>query len=225
MSGSIGQKQALSVGDARYFTGNACKRGHISERFAKNATCVDCSALSGRLRYEANPASAVARAASWATENRERVREIKTKWRLANVEEARALERASRRKYPNTAKSWKSANAEQVRALKRNRKARLRAAEGHHCANDIEEILDRQSGKCVYCQTTLKGGYHVDHIIAISRGGSNWPFNLQILCASCNLQKGTKDHMEFARLMRSRGYDGPVEAAWINRDEQHGALS
>lgn len=44
---------------------------------------------------------------------------------------------------------------------------------------------------------TIKG--HIDHITPLKLGGSNWPRNLQLLCASCNIIKNAKDpiaHMQ-----------------------------
>lgn len=35
-------KEAKSLGIARYFTGRPCKRGHVCERFASTASCVEC---------------------------------------------------------------------------------------------------------------------------------------------------------------------------------------
>ena len=40
---------------------------------------------------------------------------------------------------------------------------------------------------CAYCG---KPADHLDHVIPVSRGGSDSPTNLQALCSACNLNKG-----------------------------------
>jgi hypothetical protein len=52
-------------------------------------------------------------------------------------------------------------------------------------------ILKRDGEVCTYCQTTL-GPFHIDHIIPVSRGGSNQDDNLCVACAPCNLTKSAK---------------------------------
>jgi 5-methylcytosine-specific restriction endonuclease McrA len=74
----------------------------------------------------------------------------------------------------------------------RNRDALMRNAEGTHTAQDVKSIYDGQGGDCVYCGADLSEGYHVDHIMPLVLGGSNWPNNLQCLCPTCNLRKGGK---------------------------------
>jgi 5-methylcytosine-specific restriction endonuclease McrA len=69
---------------------------------------------------------------------------------------------------------------------------RRRNAPGSFNANDIKRMYEHQNGKCVYCSIDLSGGYHIDHIWPISRGGTNYPENLQLLCPQCNLRKGAK---------------------------------
>ncbi len=45
---------------------------------------------------------------------------------------------------------------------------------------------------CEKCKRKCETKFHVDHIIPISKGGSNDYDNLQILCAKCNLEKHIK---------------------------------
>ena len=49
------------------------------------------------------------------------------------------------------------------------------------------EQLKKQDGHCLLCESTEKLG--VDHIIPISKGGSDDTENLQILCHKCNAIK------------------------------------
>jgi 5-methylcytosine-specific restriction endonuclease McrA len=44
--------------------------------------------------------------------------------------------------------------------------------------------------KCAHCGRP--GLLTVDHKIPLSRGGSNWPSNLQPLCFRCNVVKNDK---------------------------------
>lgn len=80
----------------------------------------------------------------------------------------------------------------QNKANKSRRRAREINAEGFHTADDIKRIYHEQSGKCVYCKIDLNNKFHLDHIIPLSKGGSNWATNLQCLCAPCNLHKHAK---------------------------------
>lgn len=53
-----------------------------------------------------------------------------------------------------------------------------------------QKILNRDNRMCKQCGDTEN--LSIDHKLPISRGGSNKEHNLQILCLSCNYQKGTK---------------------------------
>jgi 5-methylcytosine-specific restriction endonuclease McrA len=68
-----------------------------------------------------------------------------------------------------------------------------RAAVGKFTRADVEGLFKAQRGACACgCGRSLHGGYHVDHVIPIARGGTSWPENLQLLAPSCNLAKGAR---------------------------------
>lgn len=79
-----------------------------------------------------------------------------------------------------------------TKAKNSRRKARKRNASGTHTAADILRIYNEQEGLCAYCGIRLFDEYHVDHIVPLSRGGSNAPDNLACACPDCNLSKSDK---------------------------------
>jgi hypothetical protein len=56
-----------------------------------------------------------------------------------------------------------------------------------------DEIFRRDNYICQYCGREINEiELEVDHILPISKGGTNSPSNLQTLCVKCNQQKGNK---------------------------------
>lgn len=54
-------------------------------------------------------------------------------------------------------------------------------------------VLDRDEWYCQWCDTGLtEENWSIDHIIPISKGGTNELHNLQAMCRSCNSVKGTR---------------------------------
>ena len=53
------------------------------------------------------------------------------------------------------------------------------------------EVFKRDDYTCVQCGATKKNGatLHIDHIIPVSKGGTDELSNLQTLCSDCNLNK------------------------------------
>jgi hypothetical protein len=59
-------------------------------------------------------------------------------------------------------------------------------------------VFERDDYTCVFCGT--RGGkLHCDHLIPLSRGGSNDPENLATACDVCNLSKHAKTPEEWLR--------------------------
>jgi len=68
---------------------------------------------------------------------------------------------------------------------------------GTYSAKDIVSMMHHQNGECAACGKSLKAGYEVDHRVPLSRGGSNYVGNLQLLCTHCNRAKHNKFVIEF----------------------------
>jgi 5-methylcytosine-specific restriction endonuclease McrA len=95
-------------------------------------------------------------------------------------EELRRNRLAYNKKYRREHPDW-------AHAVKAKRRAIENGAPGHFSAADWANIKRRQRHRCANCGKRKK--LTVDHIIALSKGGSNYPENIQGLCGPCNSQK------------------------------------
>lgn len=75
---------------------------------------------------------------------------------------------------------------------KNNRRARKMNAGGSYTADDIMKQYSSQNGRCWWCGKKVGKKYHIDHVIPLSRGGSNGPRNIVISCPHCNVSKNDK---------------------------------
>jgi 5-methylcytosine-specific restriction endonuclease McrA len=178
-----------------------CKRGHLSPRDS-HGSCLACKPLTD---------------AAYQLRNRSRILKYQRRYRRTHKSELAAYferyhlkNRARRRRTMSSyyqahrsqararMKTWHKAHPESKRADCHNRRARLKKAPGRHTRHDVLALKLKQRNRCANCNRSLKPGYHVDHIIPITKGGSNWPSNLQLLCPRCNLRKGN-------RIIQNRG--------------------
>src|SRR6266702_4141239 len=156
-----------------------------------------------------------ARRKTWYAENRDQANAQHKVYYAANRDRLLAYGKAhytaNRDHYLANMKAYGVANRDHDRVYRRSRyaahrdhiksyhhklRAHKRSSEGTYTAQDIQNLFKGQKGKCALCKQRLVK-YEVDHFIPLYRGGSNWPYNLQLLCRSCNRRKHDKLPHEF----------------------------
>jgi len=203
---------ARAAGAKKYFTGKPCKYGHLAERLASTGSCTRCNEINNLLWDAAHRQQRSEAAKSRRQENPEKQREAVRRHYISNKEKRLAFARryaekhriliAEKRRLPASRvrdrerlRKWRKDNPESVKMST----SRRRAVIGNHSRADISEILGWQRNKCAYCRVSLRKGFHLDHILPIAKGGSNFRANLQALCPDCNLRKNAKHPIEFAQ--------------------------
>lgn len=256
------RKEALLSGDKYFFTGIACKYGHLAVRRVDNTSCTQCMRDRRTKRYWADPEGHRAKsrdrkarlyaedpepfkqaerarrsrdperfkaqAKQYYEKNKDHVKSSVSEYQQRNaaiIKKKKAEKYASlssEEKHFLSVKRWKrwednpnlkqqayekakiyrERNKALVRAHKANYSASKKQAEGNATGEQIAFLHILQEHKCFYCEEEYTD-YHVDHMIPLSRGGTNDISNLAIACPSCNLRKHAKMPWVFLAEMSS----------------------
>lgn len=92
--------------------------------------------------------------------------------------------------------STKDAKRERQRKIQVNgnrRRSRVKAAEGSFTREEWIALCHSYAGRCAYCHQRVNR-LTVDHVIPLSKGGSNCIANIRPACGSCNSSKGARDY-------------------------------
>lgn len=188
----------MAAGEKQYFTGIPCKNGHTCNRFTSSGGCTKCVAIhtSRYPRYPENPEKRAVSNAKWKKANREQTRISNAQYQQQHKHDSIKAKNERRKLRPEMIA--KHSNAYRARKV---------SADGTHTGEDIKRLWDRQGHKCAVpgCTNAIAGSgkniYHVDHIVPLAKGGSNYPDNLQCLCGVHNLSKNARDPYRWAQAL------------------------
>jgi 5-methylcytosine-specific restriction endonuclease McrA len=123
-------------------------------------------------------------------------REYGNTYRQSNRETIRAKHRIYQSQYQKD-------NPEVKRKAQSLRRARLRNCEGVFTTKEISELYSKQDGKCSICLCDISTKYEIDHKTPLSRGGSNWISNIQLLCPGDNKRKNSRTDEEYRLILKT----------------------
>ncbi len=95
---------------------------------------------------------------------------------------------------------------EEFRIYSRVRRAKKKGAGGKFIKRDVKNLYEMQNGCCCWCGKPMVNRllykkvppelywqmFTVDHITAVKRGGSNWRWNIVLVCWECNSSRKHK---------------------------------
>jgi 5-methylcytosine-specific restriction endonuclease McrA len=179
------------------YMGAPCKHGHSGERRTVNRSCVECSKKSKQAYDKAlrvkNPEGASVRLKYWRKANRAKQSEYFKDYYAKNKTKRNKQSCANRRKRKLKKVSTAYVHAQHLKRVERYK------AEGSHTYKEVLALVGAQNFQCKVCDASVRRMKHADHIVPLSRGGSDFIHNIQILCKACNLSKGNKTMEEWAQ--------------------------
>jgi len=157
-------------------------------------TCRACELAYNRKWQKENPEKRKAQNRRYYRRNKDKVNAYARKWAAEHPKKRKEIERRARQKHRERDRirkmRWRHANPGKSREMGNRRRALELDADGDYTAKEWRRLCRFYDNRCLACG--LKKKLEVDHVVPLTKGGSNDLSNLQPLCRSCNSKKGTK---------------------------------
>ena len=151
-----------------------------------------------RKYYKRNRENILKKQKRYRDSNKDVIRKTQQKHYNKNKDNILKYHKEYRVKYPEKHKEhvrrWNKSNPEKRRIYTMNRIARLKNSEGSFTSEEWEVLKKSCEYSCLCCGVKEpKTKLSIDHVIPLSKNGSNSITNIQPLCLSCNQKKGVKN--------------------------------
>ncbi len=153
--------------------------------------------MNGKYRRSNCKACQDSKNAQWAKKNKAKVKEYLRDYYQENKEKLKESMKEWQKRHPGYSteqqRKWVRENPKRNKELSRLKAHRRRTFVkdlGNYTIEEWDNLCTYYNNECVCCFNQVE--LTVDHIIPISRGGSNRIENIQPLCKPCNSKKYTK---------------------------------
>ena len=149
---------------------------------------------------------------NWRSANKDKVKQYNKKSYEKNIEYHRAYKKQWRTKNPEYQRIWRAENPEQAKLQGRESARKRRALELNTLREPYKEseVLETYGNDCHICQQPIdletprncRGegwelGLHLDHLVPLSKGGTDTLENIRPAHALCNTRKHSRiEHNE-----------------------------
>lgn len=154
-----------------------------------------------RERYRSDPDTKIAAKARAAAQReqlgRDRLNEIAREWRKKNPEKSRVYYLQHIAKLaPEERKAKGQRHRERYRVQRQAGQAayyaRRYGGTGVITNEHLVHLHKWQDHCCFYCRQPLGGAETIEHVVPLSRQGTNNPWNVVLVCGTCNYTKGSR---------------------------------
>lgn len=155
--------------------------------------CKACESADSLARYMADPERAAKQRERYDRDREKKLAACREVYTPRYAERARAYRKRTKAQRSAYNAAWRRANPEKAKDSVIRRRCRLLRAEGKHTAAQWQALKAHYGNRCLCCgRPEMEVALHRDHVIPLTRGGSNWISNIQPLCKECNSAKGEK---------------------------------
>lgn len=152
-------------------------------KLGRRSTCSECRRAyhrqNSKLYYRKHRAYKIAKAMAYEQKNIEKVRAQRKARQMLDSNREKERLRSRLRRQDRSGRAYRA-------YLSRRYQARKYAAVGHTTRQQLQWRWEYYGGKCWLC---VDRATETDHVIPLSKGGSNWPANLKPICKPCNVRK------------------------------------
>ena len=151
--------------------------------------------------YEKNKDRLLQYQKQYRADNADLCKERSKKYRELHREEILKKHKEYRDTHREERKRWLNSESGRAseRASRHKRRALILKNGGSFTKDEIISALQFFDYMCPYTGEPLEDSYHLDHIVALSKGGTNYIWNIVPCNSVANLSKGNKDMVEWYR--------------------------